>query len=544
MAGTMTRDEAQQVLREYLAPHLAVPQARPDIADWAERDYYIGETGYPIVLRGHQKTWLRWADKCGCTTLVYSTVKKSGKTAINGVYSRYRAQYSGNRSEIYFIANDKEQAKDRAYESAKTSIELTPGYIDAKRTLPGQWRIVEKQARHLPTGSIMQALAGEYEGAAGGNPTLTSWTELWGFTSERFMRLWDELTPVPTRAISQRLVETYAGFVDESKLLWDLYTRAVKKGHRLSRDELAKWAGTEEDPWPYQDDPPFYINEAASTFTYWDDGEAAQRRMPWQKRSYYIEQASTERVESYDRLHLNYWVSSVQSFIKPAWWAACRGGLPAELAGAGGLPKGWVVVVAVDGSVSSDCTAMVGVCREPVWDAGGRRWVPSETDIRVVFANVWEPPRGGIINLQDVEYTVRAVCGSIGTIPEPVRGQYSMWAATGDGLSILECAYDQYQLHQMMTTLNGEFVVWCKAFSQAGERELADKQLYDLIVGRRIHHMDEFPAEFMENAAARQIAETAVNSDRIRIVKKAPDLKVDPVVCLSMAARECLRLLI
>lgn len=61
---------------------------------------------------------------------------------------------------------------------------------------------------------------------------------------------------------------------------------------------------------------------------------------------------------------------------------------------------------------------------------------------------------------------------------------------------------------------------------------------------KQIHHQDEYSAEYMSNAAAYEIPDTNKNQNRLRIVKKHPDAKVDPVVCTSMAAFECLRLLL
>jgi len=557
------RQAAVETLARWLAPSAAQQQATlldappPDIVEWAHRNYYISETRYPIVLRPHQQTFLRWAANCGMPNILYSTVKKSGKTAISGLFSRYRAEFSGHGAEVYFIANDKEQAKDRAYLSALASIELTPGYHRSRRELPGQWRILERQATHEPSSSFMRAIAGDYEGAAGGNPILTSWTELWAFTTERFVRLWEELTPVPTRERSERLVETYAGFIDESKLLYDLYKNAVVAGHRLSRQELTKYAGSDQDPWPFEDEPRFYINEAARTFAYWDDGEPAQKRMPWQTTerglAFFAEKRATERKEAWERHWLNYWVSSSQTFIETAWWRACTGPLPIDPTTGrplAALPANWPIVIAVDGSINSDCTAAVAVAREPVWDADTRTWKPSDTDVRVVFARVWVPPKGGVIDLDDVENHLRAWCGHKATLPEPVsRGgtladdEYTLYIALPE-YNVAEVTYDQYQLHQMMTALNKDFVAWCKPFSQAGEREVADKQLYDMILRRGIHHQNEIDEEYVSNCAAYVAGTNAKNQDRLRIVKKSSDAKVDPVVCLSMAARECLRLLL
>lgn len=551
----MTREQATAILESYMRPTMAAEAtkaAKPviDIAKWAQNHYYIPESPWPIVLQPHQIVFARmFADvSLNVSTYAYSTVKKSGKTAFAGTCARFTAETSGDNAEVYFIANDKEQAKDRAYESAKLSIEKTPGFNRGKRELPHQWRIVEKRTTHLPTGSFMQALAGDYEGAAGGNPTGTFWTELWAFVSERFTRLWDELTPVPTRERSFRFVETYAGFIDESKLLYSLYTRAVKLGDRLPRAFLERYADPGMDPWPFADPPPFYINEAAGTLAYWDTREVAQTRMPWQVtprgKAYYQEQATTERPESYQRLHLNLWVSRVATFIQEAQWRACKDPLPPERR----LPPNWPVVIAGDGSVSSDCTAVVGMAREPILKNG--KLIASDDEVRMVFSRIWVPPKGGVINLLDVEYYLRAVCGHLATIPEfdsdgvPLRKLYEPFSVWPYKRNVVEIAYDAFQLHQMMTNLNNSMVAWCKPFNQAGDREIADKQLYDLIMQRKIHHDDEYPVEYMTNAAAYEIPETSKQQGRLRIVKKSQDMKVDPVVATSMATAECLRLLL
>ena len=54
-----------------------------------------------------------------------------------------------------------------------------------------------------------------------------SFDELWGYTSERSHRLWDEMIPPPTRKVACRLTTTYAGFEGESDLLEGLYKRGL-----------------------------------------------------------------------------------------------------------------------------------------------------------------------------------------------------------------------------------------------------------------------------------------------------------------------------
>lgn len=536
---TQTQEEHARILAEYFGDGLAsVGAPPPDIVSWAESAFLIPETSAPIKLQPVQKVFLRYGlenREHSFTTLVYSTIKKSGKTAVSGLVGRYLAEFSGPKGEIYFLANDKEQAKDRAHEAAKTSIELQPGFDRGKRSLPGLWKIIEKQAVHEPTGSIMRAIASDYEGAAGGNPTATFWTELWGFNSERFKRLWDEMTPVPTRKRSIRYVESYAGFTDESEILWDLYTLAVTHGRRLTREELTPYGG-----WPYADEPPFYVNLEARTFAYWDDGDAA-RRMPWQigpeADAYYAEQEATLRPEAYLRLHKNFWVSSVQQFIPDAWYVSCHvsnlqipapgpghagilnaGLQPYTTAVSPGFFKSYTrnapVVMSIDASISGDCTALVGVSRS--------LYTP-DTNIRTRFCHVFKPPHNGTIDYAEVEETVRRL--------------------TKD-YNIVQIPYDVYQLHSMMQKLTREAVAWCKQFSQAGDREVADKALYDLIKDRRLEHDYEIALEYITNCAAYVAlsASKTAKLDRLRLVKKAKTKPIDPVVALSMACYECLRL--
>jgi len=462
------------------------------IEEFAETRFYIPETSKPIVLLPHQKSILRYAFDNEFQTIVYSTVKKSGKTAIAALVARWIAETWGNNNEVYLIANDYEQARGRVYQKALESIELTPGYNIVKRELPGRWRIVERQATFMPTHSIMRAVSSDYKGEAGSNPTATVWSELWGYSSETSRRLWDELTPVPTRKRSIRFVETYAGFEDESDLLIELYKLAMS-GRRLTHDDI---------DWPFKDQPPIWVNDSAKLFAYWDTGEIA-RRMPWQTPDYYQVQEATLRPQAFQRLHLNYWTSSVSQFIPIEWWDANETRLPP-------ITSKEPVVLGVDAAVSSDCCAIVGVTRSP----------NNHAEAAIRFKYLWYPPKGGTINLTTtVEATLRQLC--------------KMY-------NVVEIAYDAYQLHKLMTDLRTDAVAWCRSFSQAGDRTLSDKQLYDLIRDKRLEHPpDEDFREHIQNAAAKQ----AKSEDtRLRIVKRTNEGKIDLVVAASMAVFECLRL--
>jgi phage terminase large subunit-like protein len=482
------------ILAKWLAP--AVGKAYPTVTEFAAKSFYIPETERPLQLMKHQSVILDYAFdlKHNFSTIVYSSVKKSGKTAIAALVARWIAETWG-RSEVLALANDMEQARGRIYQKVLDSIEMDPNYISGKRILPGRWRIIERDATCLSNGSILRAVSSDYRGEAGSNPTATLWSEAWAYTSEASHRLWDELTPVPTRERSIRYVETYAGFEDESDLLIDLYRRSVLKARRLTHNDI---------DWPFDDQPPIYVNDKARSFAYWDDGVVA-RRMPWQTQAYYDAQEATLRPQAFERLHLNYWTSSVSSFIPVEWWNACFEQLP--------IPTiHEPMVLGVDAAVSSDCCAVVGVTRHP----------KRNDDVAVRLCRVWTPPTNGKIDLDiTVKQAIIEICSTH---------------------NVVEVAYDPYQLHSIMTDLVKAGVAWCRPFSQGESRMIADKQLYDLIKTRHLSHIGHPDmADHIKNAAAKQNKD---EDTKLRIVKKMADQKIDSVIATSMAVAECKRLLL
>ena len=219
---------------------------RNDIVSFAESEYYLVETGKPIQLMEHQKRLLRdvlTRDSDGrfpYQTVVYSCVKKSGKTEIGGLVAAWYALTEGKFNEIYTPANDEEQSQGRVFRAAARAMQGNQRMKSVKAT---------QNTITFPNGSEIRALASEYAGVAGANPGLTIWDELWAYTTERSRRLWDELTPVPTRKNSLRFIFTYAGFENESKLLEELYLQGLA-GERL------------------YDDLPVWVN--GSLYMYWD----------------------------------------------------------------------------------------------------------------------------------------------------------------------------------------------------------------------------------------------------------------------------------
>lgn len=504
------------------------------LVGFAERTFYVPETQRPILLLAHQKMVLnamfdpKFARHFGVTTgfqtYVYSTIKKSGKTTIAALIARWIAETWGRFNEVYSIANDKEQSRGRVYAKALQSIELDPRYARDTRTIPGQWRIIERDATHLPSGSYLRAVSNDYKGEAGANPTGTFWSELWGYTLEASRRLWDELTPVPTRPRSIRFVETYAGFQNESTLLVELYRKCTEPdrgAQRVTREDLEA-IGYD---WPFgpDHDPqlPLYVNPALKSFAYWDfnppNGTYPARRMPWQTDEYYIAQAMELRPEVFERLHDNRWVSSVSTFIPAQWWTSCRvhpsDGFDVT------LDPREPIVLAADASVSGDCTALVAVSRQPI-----------NRDLTAVRgSHIWSPSAK-----HKMDY--RAPDGLLETI---------LWYCANR--NVVEIAYDEYQLHDLMTGIRNDGLAWTRKFSQGDERLVSDFSLYVDIRDRKIVDAipDPMAAALLTDHITAAGAKTPTGVDtKLRIVKQAEDRKIDGCVALSMANAECKRLML
>lgn len=491
--ATMIAPSGTEVLNKLL---------RSDPAWWIEENFYVEDprdpvTGEqfepgPIRLADHQKRIIRAAltkvnGLFPFTTIVYSTIKKSGKTRLAAGIGAWYADTQGQYNEVYCLANDGKQSSDRILSAIRKGVELSP-HLD--------WEITKTRIV-LPTGTFIEAIPCDPTGQAGANPGVTVWSEMWGFRHEYKERLWTEMTVPPTRyGKAFRLVESYAGYSGESNVLEHLYDVGVRHGMRH----------------PLFPDIPVYINIPARTFVYWDTGEAA-RRMPWQTPEYYSEESQLLTPSEYGRIHENIWAEALDKAIPLAWWDRLE---DAVIDGERLPPieRNEPVVLGVDASVSQDCCAMIAVTRHP------KRH--KDTAVRIV--RVWEPPRGGAI-----DYSV--------TLEPAIREMCSAY-------NVVEVTYDKYQLHMLMTNLRRDGVSRMFQFDQGPRRALADKQLFDKIVRREIvHNGDAVLRAHVNNAAA------ATKNEKYRFVKMTASLlqgitakPIDALVATSMADYEASRL--
>lgn len=254
--------------------------------------------------------------------------------------------------------------------------------------------------------------------------------------------------------------------------------------------------------------------------------------------------------------------SSEGAFVSEPQWLACYDpDLPPLIPG-----DGTPIVLSMDAGVSSDNFAITAVSRHP----------QREADPAVRAVRVFQPPKGGQIDFDEVEEWVRLVCmggcvnghanaqgrlsagqmcaehptlhyrhkvGPMATCsgePQPCEA-----CAAGTRVArhnVVTIAYDSYQLVDMAQRLSRDRIAWCYSFSQGTERMEADANLRLLIMQRRLAHRgDAVLTQHVMNANA---LVPKNEETKLRLVKRNPGSKIDAAVSLSMSVARCLYLVL
>lgn len=447
-----------------------------DPVEWIEKNFYVPELKGPLVLAPYQKAALREAtrrDESGkfvYSTIVWSDLKKSIKSTIAAAVTLWRC-WNLKWGQAIIVANDLKQADSRVGFYMRRAIELNPQMKIT--TAIRNYRI------ELLNRTSIEAVAIDPSGEAGSNADMVVFSELWGAHQQAQKRMWTEMTLPPAKfGLSQRWVETYAGYSGESPLLEQLYDNGLKHGKQLNLGIK----GLE-----------VYANEAARLFVLWN----TKPRLPWQTPEYYAQESAILEPNEFQRVHRNQWVSSSNIFIEPEWWAACRGIIP-------DIQTNEPMIIGLDAGVASDCFAIVGVTRR-------------DDLFYVRYAKAFYPPKGGKLDFAVPEAEIRRLAKEY---------------------NVLEWVYDEYQLHDMAGRLTAEGLGWFRAFPQGSPRAVADKHLQDVIRERRVRHPGFHDLdEHITQANAKIEA-----SDKLRLVKQSELRKIDLAVALSMALNEAKRL--
>jgi phage terminase large subunit-like protein len=253
------------------------------------------ETRRPFVLLPAERAFLEHAftftddGRLVFREWIYSCPKKSGKTTFEAiVILTMTLLFGGAFPEAYALANDQEQASSRVFE-------ICCRIINASPLLRDEATIIQHKITFGAFKATIQAITSNAGSAAGGNAVVAGFDELWAYTSERSRRLWDELTPPPTRKIACRITATYAGFTGESVLLEELYRRGLQQP--CLGDDL-------------------YGGEGLLMF--WSHKPIA----PWQDEPW-LRDMRRQRASVYQRHVLNEFASSSSQFVDLNKWDAC-----------------------------------------------------------------------------------------------------------------------------------------------------------------------------------------------------------------------------
>jgi hypothetical protein len=382
------------------------------------------ETGEPFVLYPAQARFLREAFTLGsdgrlpCPELVYACPKKSGKSTTAAMAVLYTVVVLDPRyAEAFCVANDYEQAQGRVFEGCRRIVEASP-------LLSASARVTTTKIEFPATGALIVALASDYASAAGANPTIVSFDELWGYVSERSRRLWDECVPVPTRRVSVRLTTTYGGFTGESELLWSLYQRGLQ--------------GESVGPSLYRQ---------PGLLMAWHTEPVA----PWQTPGWIESMRQTLRPSAFLRMIRNTFASAESTFVEPEWWTACEDAAAHPLIADPRLP----VWVGIDASVKRDSTAVV-VC---AWDAEAKQ-------VRLIWHKVWQP-------------TVQEPLDFEATVAAAVRGLCRRF-------HVRAVRYDPFQLVAVAQRLTAEGVPMEEFPQTVGNLTESSSNLYELVKGGNV----------------------------------------------------------
>lgn len=457
-----------------------------DPIQWMETHFYIPENDGPIRLVDYQKAVLREAYRTDAngkyiySIVVWSDIKKSAKSTIAAAVALERARRTKWGS-YKIVANDLKQAQSRVSFYLQRAIEMNTALRELIKT--------DKHYTRLPNRAVIEALPIDPTGEAGGNDDLIVFSELWGAKDEAAKRMWTEMTLSPLKmGVSQRWVETYAGFSGEAETLENLYRQGVKEGRLL---DIGIY---HNDGSPLE----LYVNDEARLLCLWNTKPLCP---DWQTPEYYAQEAATLLPTEFNRVHRNQWASSTEKFVPDEWWAACQiGSLPS-------VDNYREIVVGIDAAVSNDCFGIVAVSRH------GEK-------VAVRYARRWIPPKGGKLdytnpeNPEDTEY------------PEGVL----RWLAKE--YNVVVFGYDETQLHHLCTSLMHDGVGHFRVFGQGAPRLSADKQLHDVIRDRKIMYTGQVDlTEHIQNANK----EIDPHEHKLRIIKRSNNLKIDLAVACSMA---------
>lgn len=450
----------------------------PDPVDWIEQNFYIPETNAPIKLVPYQKAVLREGLRTEKGLFVYSfilwsDIKKSAKSTIAGAISLYLAWHHAWET-VRVVANDLKQADSRTFFYIERALKLNPAWRDLCK--------INNYHIQLPNHTTINAIPVDPKGESGGGDLVTTFTEVWAMKSKAAQSLWSETTLSPLKyGKSIRIGESYAGYRGESPILETLYGSGVESGQPID----LSFEDKDDDGNPvWRDLKDLEVYRNGRMLTLWN----TTPKCPWQSKEYYDQEESTLTPSEFLRLHRNQWASSSDSFVPIIWWDNCEVERLPDLSKKG-------VIIGLDAARANDSFAIVVTTSQ-------------NNKVYVLYSKIWKPPPNGQIQFSEVE--------------DELLRLFTVY-------NVVEVAYDPVDMTSMSQRLRDN-VFW-REFKQGQPRLIADKLLYDLMRDGRIEHLADVELrQHIENADAKP------NDEKVRIVKRSDNLKIDACVALAMSA--------
>jgi phage terminase large subunit-like protein len=206
------------------------------------------------------------------------------------------------------------------------------------------------------------------------------------------------------------------------------------------------------------------------------------------------------REAAFRRYRLGQWVAQDDAWLPDGAWAACTDATRS-------IADGAEVVIALDGSFSRDCTALVVATVDP--------------RPHVELYRLWEAPEGARdwrVPVVQVEDAIRAAC--------------SRWR-------VLEVAADPYRWQRSLEVLDGDGLPVHEFFQNAARMGPATARFYQLVVDGVLTHDGS-------SALARHVANAILREDSrgARLAKEHKDSKrrIDAAVAAVMAVHRAAEL--
>ena len=394
-----------------------------------------------------------------------SISRKNGKSVLAACIALYALLGDGEEGAEVLIVSSDERTAMVTFRLARRMVELEP-------RLAGILQVFQDKIYHPASDSILEVLAGDASRAQGRNPSLAIVDEVHVSSPD----MWDAMA-LGTAARSRPLtlgISTECG-PDPDNLM----ARLVDHGR--------------ED-----DDPAFFFREFTS-----DPGCELSDPQAWEAANpslgvtvtteHLAALVKTTREAAFRRYHLNQRVALDGAWMPHGAWAACAE--PSRT-----LSGGTEWVLAMDGSYSGDCTALVACSISP------------RPHLEVV--GLWQPSKAEPVDILLVEETIRAACG-------------------GDRYTrVREVVADPYRWARSLQLLDSQGFPIVEFPQSAGRMTPATNGLYEAVTNRQVTHSGD--AEL-----ARHVANAVVKDDArgTRIAKPSRDSvkRIDLAVCAVMA---------